>query len=124
MLRKASLLFIGSLATTVFASSLYVPSVAADDETGLASIHEQRREGNRICMSSHFHNGSSSGQKTRKLAEAAAIKDWAGFTAWEYGTIWAHYKLAASKSMNCSEEGGTWRCQLEARPCRPLPKRR
>lgn len=119
MLRKASLLFIASIAASVLVSS-----ASAEDETGLAGIHEQRREGNRICMSSHFHNGSSSAQKSRKLAEAAAVKDWAGFTAWEYGTIWGHYKLAASKSMNCSDNGGTWSCQLEARPCRSLPKRR
>ncbi len=119
MLKKASLFFIASIATTAF-----IPSAGADDETGLASIHEQRREGNRICMASHFHHGSSSGQKTRKLAEAAAVKDWAGFTAWEYGTIWGRYRIAASKNMNCSEAGGTWSCQVEARPCRPLPKRR
>jgi len=119
MLRKAALLLIAFAAPQVF-----VHAASADDETGLANIHEQRREGNRICMSSHFHHGSSSGQKSRKEAEAQAIRDWAGFTAWEYGSIWGRYSLAASKNMTCSDSGSTWSCHVEARPCRPLPKRR
>lgn len=113
MIRKATILFAASLAAGAF-----VPSAMAEGETGLSNIHEQRREGNRICMSSHFHYGSSSGQKTRKEAEAAAVRDWAGFTAWEYGLPWGSYRLAASKSMNCSQSGATWGCQVEARPCK------
>lgn len=118
MLRKTALVLISGVAT--YAA---VPSAVAD-ETGLSSIHAQRREGNRICMSSHFHSGSSSGEKTRKLAEAAAARDWAGFTAWEYGSDWGSYKLSASKSMDCSQSGGTWSCKVEARPCKPLRKGR
>lgn len=94
------------------------------DETGMSSIHAQRQEGNRICMSSHFHSGSSSGQKTRKKAEAAAAHDWASFTAWEYGTDWGSYRLAADKSMDCSEAAGSWGCRVEARPCKQPPRKR
>ena len=120
MLRKAAIVAIAGIATF---TSIPTAAVAEDEGLGLSGIHAQRREGNRICMSTHFHNGSSSGHKTRKLAEEAAARDWAGFTAWEYGTAWGSYRLAASKSMNCSQSGGTWGCQVEARPCRPLKKR-
>ena len=112
MLGRAALLL---LATT--AANIFVPSVMAD-ETGLDAIHAQRREGNKICMTSHFHSGSSSGQKTRRLAEAAAAQDWSGFTAWEYGTAWGSYRLAASKTMECSQNGATWSCTTQARPCK------
>jgi len=118
MLRKTAVLF-----TAIAATYAAVPTAAAE-ETGLAGIHEQRREGNRICMSSHSHVGSSSGEKTRKLAEAAAARDWAGFTAWEYGLAWGSYRLAASKSMECSQSGATWGCKVEARPCKQYRRRK
>lgn len=117
MLRKAALFILFTTAANSFA-----PSVMAD-ETGLDAIHDQRREGNKICMTSHFHSGSSSGKKTRKEAEAAAAHDWAGFTAWEYGTDWGSHRLAASKSMECSQEGGAWSCHMQARPCKLYRRR-
>src|SRR5690606_26116180 len=119
MIRNATVFAVLGLA-----ACLASPPAIAEGETGLASIHEQRREGNRICMSTHFHHGSSSGHKTRKEAEAAAARDWAGFTAWEYGLPWGSYRLAASKSMNCSQSGATWGCQVEARPCKQIPRGR
>jgi len=109
---------------TAIAAMFAVAPVAVAEETGLAGIHEQRREGNRICMSSHFHNGSSAGQNTRKLAEAAAARDWAGFTAWEYGLAWGSYRLAASKSMQCDQSGAAWGCKVEARPCKQYRRRK
>lgn len=112
MHRMTAVLF--AAVTATFAAT----PMATAEETGFSSIHEQRREGNRICMSSHSHSGSSSGQKTRKLAEAAAARDWAGFTAWEYGLAWGSYRLAASKSMQCEQSGATWGCKVEARPCK------
>lgn len=95
-------------------------AVAGADDTGVAQmLHDVRREGRNLCLSGHFHSGASSGEKTRKAAEAAAIKSWAEFTAWEYGTDWAYWRKAASKSMSCSDAGGgSWGCQLEARPCK------
>jgi hypothetical protein len=91
----------------------------AQQDGAMASLHAQRREGGKICMADHFHNGSSSGQPSRKAAEIAAIRDWAGFTAWEYGTHWGNYGIAGSKRINCTQSGSSWGCDLEARPCKP-----
>jgi hypothetical protein len=92
-------------------------SVRADD-TGLASIHDWRREGGRVCMSDHFHDGAGTGD-SRKAAEASAIGSWASFTILEYGTDWGSYQLSASKNMDCSEKGSKeWSCAVTARPCK------
>jgi hypothetical protein len=112
-----------ALGAAGIAALMALPSAMAQ-ETGLDGLHAQRREGNRICMSDHFHHGSSSGHPTRKQAEAAAIRDWAGFTAWEYGLAWGSYAIAASKSMKCVQSGKTWGCELDARPCKRAPARR
>ncbi len=96
------------------------------EETGLAGIHEWKPEkGQRLCMATHFHDGSGKG-RTRKEAEAAATKSWAEFTAWEYGAAWASHKRAASKSMDCRQEAGQgreWTCHTAARPCKAYAKR-
>ena len=82
-------------------------------------LHAQRREGNRICLVDHFHSSSGSGP-THQAAERDAASGWSGFTAWEYGNNWGSWNLAASKTMNCSQSGGSWSCSSEARPCKPL----
>jgi hypothetical protein len=69
-------------------------------------------------MASHTHDGQSSGGASRKAAEVAAVKAWAEFTAWEYGTDWAQWSKAGSKQMTCSQSGGSWGCHAEARPCK------
>jgi hypothetical protein len=98
--------------------AMATPSMAQAQETGLADIHEWRREGSRTCMAEHFHDGSGNGA-TRKNAEASAIASWASFTIFEYGGRWGNYALAASKRMNCSQNGAAhWSCELTARPCR------
>lgn len=97
---------------------------AASQETGLDSLHAQVRIGSRICMLDHFHNGSSSGQPSRKHAEAVAIRTWVDFTVWEYGPPWGSWKLAETKRVSCSQTGGSWSCTLEARPCKPAGGRR
>ncbi len=84
---------------------------------GLDGLHEQRREGGRICMTEHTHAGSAAGQPSKQLALASATRDWAGFTAWEYGMPWGSWNLAASKSVSCNK-GSSWSCTVEARPCR------
>lgn len=93
------------------------PAAMADD-TGFADMHDMRREGAKTCMSDHYHHGTSSGQSSRKLAEIEAGRDWAGFTAFEYGSAWANYALAASKSVVCDQDGKGWGCSVAARPCR------
>lgn len=88
-------------------------------ETGLAqALHSVRREGGKICLADHFHYGSSYGLPSKKAAEVAAINDWAGFTAFEYGTSWGHFRKAASKKVNCTQSASGWGCSLEARPCK------
>jgi len=92
--------------------------MAAADETGFAGIHAWKKEkSRRICMSEHFHDGSGLG-KTRKEAEKAAKRSWIEFTAFEYGTSWGSYKLAASKVMDCAETANRWSCMTRARPCK------
>lgn len=88
------------------------------DETGFAVLHDLRREGGRNCFLDHFHYGSSSGVRTRKAAEVEAIASWSGFVDLEYGSDWARFSRAASKSFKCEEAGSGWGCAVEARPCK------
>ncbi len=108
-------------ALTALAVLVATPAAHAD-ETGLASIHDWRQEkGRRVCMSDHFHDGAGSA-KTRKAAEAAAQRSWIDFTAFEYGSAWGSYKIAASKSLDCTEAGSRWSCVINARPCKVYQK--
>ena len=90
---------------------------ATADNTGFASIHDLRREGGRLCMSDHEHDGSGNG-RTQAAAQRSAIGSWASFTALEYGSDWARWGKAASKRMSCSKSSGGFECSLSARPCR------
>lgn len=93
-------------------------AVGEPQETGIAAIHAWVKVGRKTCMADHFHDGSGTGA-TRATAERAAIRSWTEFTAWEYGDPWGRYSMAASKKTTCSQESPTWRCAVEARPCRP-----
>src|SRR5262245_33319512 len=87
-------------------------------ETGVAKIHTWVKVGRKTCMLDHFHYGSGNGP-SRALAERAATRSWADFTAWEYGDAWGRYSVAVSKQMTCSQRSGVWSCAVKARPCRP-----
>jgi len=87
------------------------------DDTGIAYSHSLRREGGRLCMADHWHSGSGQG-RSKRLAQRAAIRSWAGFTNFEYGTVWAHYSRARSKSVRYTKEPSGWSAYIEARPCR------
>lgn|SRR5690606_21547742 len=100
-----------------FAGVLSTERVLADD-TGVASIHEWKKVGKKTCFKEHRHYGSSAGHKTKKEAQLAAIADWRSFTAFEYGTSWASYRHAAEKAESCSIQGGGWKCEVEAIPCK------
>ena len=78
----------------------------------------KRKRGGKVCMTDHFHYGSSSGERNKKLARREAISSWAGFTAFEYGNAWASFRLARSKSVRCSRSDSGWGCNVEAVPCR------
>ncbi len=97
---------------------VWAPAAVAD-ETGFATIHAWKKEkGRRICMAEHFHDGSGVA-KTRKQAEELAKRSWIEFTAFEYGTTWGTYELAASQTTDCRESGSAgWSCMVSARPCK------
>ncbi|MFV0368794.1 MAG: hypothetical protein ACK5KM_10060 [Hyphomicrobiaceae bacterium] len=96
------------------------------DETGLATaLHEARPErGGRLCLTDHFHSGSSAGKASKKIAMREAIDSWRGFTAMEYGSDWASYNLAGSKSMKCAQTTSGWACDVEARACKRMRRKR
>lgn len=91
---------------------------ARAEETGLAEIHSWVKMGRKTCMADHYHSGNGNAA-TRPQAERQAVQSWVDFTAWEYGTPWGRYSIAASKKMTC-ERTGSWSCFVEARPCRPF----
>ena len=99
------------------AASLAQSAPVQASETGVASIHGWVRVGGKTCMVDHYHDGSGSGS-TRGSAQSAAIRAWAEFTAWEYGTTWGRYGSAVGKSMNCDRGMSGWSCHTSARPCR------
>lgn len=114
---------IGRRIVSIAAGLVMLPlagSVAHADETGLAGMHSWVKVGRKTCMSSHFHYGNSSGQRSKKAAMQAAVQDWASFTATEYGTSWARFSIAGSRSVKCGQTSSGWSCAVEARPCRPF----
>jgi len=106
-----------SRCAAVMAVLLGAMGAARAEETGIATIHTWVKVGHKTCLADHFHSGNGNGQ-TRVQAERQAVQSWADFTAWEYGSSWGRYSIAAAKKMNC-EQSGSWSCFLEARPCRP-----
>lgn len=106
-----------STASVLLLAICGTPALAQQDGA-LVGLHTLVRSGNMVCMADHFHYGQSSGQPSRKAAEVAAIRDWAGFTAWEYGRHWGNFQMAGSRKVSCSQSGGGWGCNVEARPCR------
>jgi len=89
---------------------------AAEEGMGLAGIHDWVRIGGKTCMADHFHDGQGTGP-TKAQAQAAAIRAWVDFTAWEYGTRWARWQNSVSKSANCSGGRGNVSCNVSSRPC-------
>jgi hypothetical protein len=112
---RAFLLAPVALAATLVATT--AGALAATDGA-LVGLHDLRREGGKTCMSDHFHSGSSSGEPSKGRAEIGALRNWADFTALEYGGHWGSTALAGSKSMKCSQGSGGWSCDFEARPCK------
>ena len=105
------------LIAAVAATVAFVPAASASD-TGLAGIHELRREGGRLCMADHWHYGSSGSEASKAAAQRTAIRNWQDFTDLEYGSSWARFSRAASRKLGCSHSGGGWSCDVEGRPCR------
>jgi hypothetical protein len=110
MLRSASLALAGVI-------SLAVSTAVLADDTGLAYSHDLRKEGGRLCMADHWHSGSGDGS-TKAAARAAAIRSWADFTNFEYGSVWAHFSSAASPETRLTKAAQGWSAAVDARPCR------
>ena len=96
-----------------------LPTVqAAADDTGVGQmLHTMKRYGKKVCFDGHFHTGSGSGA-SKKAAEVDAVQAWAEFTAWEYGTDWAQWTKAHTKTLTCSQGGSGFSCQADAVPCK------
>ncbi|MBY0224225.1 MAG: hypothetical protein K2Q28_00280 [Hyphomicrobium sp.] len=102
-------------ALTLFALTMPL-AVSAQEVTGLAAMHDMRREKGKLCMSDHWHSGSGTGA-SKQAAQKAAIRSWIDFTDLEYGGRWASFANAASKKVSYSKESTGWSASVEARPC-------
>lgn len=107
----------------VAVASSGLASTAVADETGMAEIHSWRVERGKFCLIGHFHTGIGQG-RTKRRARRSAISDWQGFTAWEYGTTWARFRRAASKSISYTRTDSGWEARVDARACKPRRSKR
>lgn len=98
------------------AAAVVTAAPASANQTGLDGIHAKMRVGKKVCFDGHSHSGYGAGP-SKKVAEYAAIKSWADFTALEYGSDWAVYGKSYKPSMRCSQSAAGWTCDLEATPC-------
>jgi hypothetical protein len=103
--------------TVAVAALMLIAFPVQANDTGLSVLHALRREGGRTCFFDHYHYGDSSGKKTERAAKAGAVESWAGFVALEYGSDWANFSRAHSKSTKCEHSPAGWECLIEARPC-------
>jgi hypothetical protein len=125
-MRRIAILSTGLIAVLAATVAVAAPKRATGGGTvgmlpqdgSLVGLHELRRERNLVCMSDHTHQGSSTGQPTKKAAEVAAQRAWSSFTALEYGDHWGNPALAGSRTMKCNGGGSSYNCDFEARPCR------
>src|SRR4029079_2851479 len=103
-----------SFASVVIAAgTLAVSTGAIADDTGFAYTHDLRKEGGRLCMSDHYHSGSGSG-RSKSAAQAAAARSWADFTNFEYGSAWARWSAARSKSVRYTKDASGWGAHVGA----------
>ncbi len=78
----------------------------------------KKARGALYCQGDHLHYGSSGYFKTRKQAMRDAIESWAGFTVFEYGAAWGHWRLSINKKVDCKKGSEGWKCSIESTPCR------
>ena len=110
------------IAALMLSLCIVTTSHAANDD-GMAGMHGQRVERNKICFDDHSHAGGAEG-KTKRAAHRDAIREWRSFTAWEYGSIWGSYKRAAGKTVEYTKAKVGWFARVIARPCRLKPRRK
>jgi hypothetical protein len=117
---RASWIAVAMLASSIVGNAA---PVFADDTGVAGALHSYRRVGSKTCLDGHFHDGSGMGA-SQKVAMADAIKNWSGFTAFEYGSDWSGYGNAVSKSATCDRGSSSFTCQVSAIPCKGGSKRR
>jgi|SRR4029450_5728848 hypothetical protein len=100
----------------VLALGLAPISAVAQDGMGLAGIHDWVKVAGKTCMADHYHDGQGTGP-TKAQAQAAAVRAWTDFTAWEYGRRWAKWQNSVSKSGSCTGTRGNISCNVTSRPC-------
>lgn len=106
--------------TIVLASGLALVGTGAAfaNDTGFAqSSHTTRREGGKLCVVGHTHGGQGSGG-TKNVALNGAINAFVITTVDEYGSDWAKWSKAASKSIKYTKTADGWTAHAEARPCK------
>lgn len=113
MRRPATICLLTAVAAAI---ALPTPTALAQD-SGLSSMHAQRREAGKVCMIDHFHYGSGSGS-TKPKALADAIGAWQGFTDFEYGGRWASWRRSASKQIKYSSSPTGFTADISSRPCK------
>jgi hypothetical protein len=103
------------LTVTIIAIGMPV-AATAQEITGLAAMHDMRREKGKLCMSDHFHFGNGNGA-TKQAAQRSAVRSWIDFTHLEYGGRWSSFGNSASKKVSYTKESAGWSASVEARPC-------
>ena len=90
---------------------------ASAQQSGLAGMHDQYVSKGRRCFSGHTHVGTGSPAGKKRQAIASAAQDWSSFTALEYGSSWASWRIATGKTISCEQSSRGWTCEVQARPC-------
>lgn len=70
------------------------------------------------CQGDHLHYGSSGVFRSKRQAMKDAIESWAGFTVFEYGSEWGHWRLSRNKKVGCKKGADGWQCSIQSTPCR------
>ena len=89
----------------------------AADQSGMAGMHDQYVFKGRRCFTGHTHVGTGSPYRSKRKAVSSAAQDWSSFTAFEYGSSWARWRVAVGKTVACEQSSQGWTCEVQARPC-------
>lgn len=79
----------------------------------------------KLCQGDHLHYGSSGSFKRKRDAMRDAIQSWAGFTIFEYGKEWGHWRHSVNKTVNCKKDSyKLWSCSIQSTPCALVKRKR
>lgn len=111
----------GRIVFSIFAGCAAAGAIAAPvaaDDTGFATTtHATRREGGKLCVLAHNHGGNGGGG-TKGVALTMAVKAYYDSTASEYGSDWASWAKAGSKSVTYTKTADGFSAHIEGRPCK------